>query len=113
MNRFLAGAVIALAAVTGWAPAASTQPAAAAADFLVLRANPGRAGGQLVVVQRAEPRTLNPVIAIDSPSKEVMQRMHADLIHINRDTHRTEPALAKSWTVSADGLRYTVTLRRG
>ena len=29
----------------------------------------GRPGGQLVVIQRTEPRTLNPVIAIDSPSQ--------------------------------------------
>jgi peptide/nickel transport system substrate-binding protein len=39
--------------------------------------------------------------------------MHADLIHVNRETQRSEPALAKSWKVSPDGRRYTVTLRRG
>jgi peptide/nickel transport system substrate-binding protein len=39
--------------------------------------------------------------------------MQADLIHINRATHLTEPALAKSWKVSADGLQYTLTLRKG
>ena len=39
--------------------------------------------------------------------------MHADLIHVNRETQQTEPALAKSWTVSPDGRRFTVTLRRG
>src|SRR6185503_998032 len=52
-------------------------------------------------------------IAVDRPSKDLVQRMNADLIHINRATQRTEAALAKSWTVSRDGLRYTVTLRRG
>jgi len=39
--------------------------------------------------------------------------MMADLIHINRESQQTEPALAKSWTVSADGLRYVLELRRG
>src|SRR5467141_4737406 len=37
----------------------------------------------------------------------------AGLVHINRATQLTEPALAKSWKVSADGLQYTLTLRRG
>jgi peptide/nickel transport system substrate-binding protein len=39
--------------------------------------------------------------------------MMADLIHINRESQQTEPALAKSWTVSTDGLRYVVELRQG
>src|SRR3989441_230874 len=39
--------------------------------------------------------------------------MMADLVHINRFTQQTEPALAKSWKVSPDGLRYTLKLRRG
>ena len=37
----------------------------------------------------------------------------ADLIHINAETQQTEPALAKSWTVSPDGRRFTLVLRRG
>jgi peptide/nickel transport system substrate-binding protein len=94
-------------------PGAGFQRKPASADFLVVRAETGRPGGQLVVVQRAEPRTLNPVTAVDSPSRDVLRRMHADLIHINRETQRTEPALARFWTVSSDGRRYTVTLRRG
>jgi peptide/nickel transport system substrate-binding protein len=39
--------------------------------------------------------------------------MQADLVHINRETQLTEPALAKSWKVSPDHLRYTLTLRKG
>ena len=82
-------------------------------DLLVSRAPVGRYGGQLVVNQRAEPRTLNPVTAIDSVSRDVVKCTIADLIHINRETQRTEPALASKWSVSADGRRYTLTLRRG
>ncbi len=63
--------------------------------------------------QRTEPKTLNPAFASDSASREVIHRMTADLIHINRQTQKTEPALAKSWTVSPDGLRYVLDLRRG
>ena len=85
----------------------------AGVDRLVSGAEVGRSGGQLVVIQRAEPRTLNPVIAIDIPSKDVVWRTMADLIHINRETQQTEPALARSWAVSPDGRRFTLSLRRG
>lgn len=70
-------------------------------------------GGHLVVALRGEPKTLNPLIATDIRSREVIGVMQADLVHINRSTQLTEPALAKSWKVSADGLRYTLTLRKG
>src|SRR6185369_7349533 len=33
--------------------------------------------------------------------------------HIDRQTQRTTPALARAWTVSPDGRRYTLELRRG
>ena len=39
--------------------------------------------------------------------------LSADLIHINRSSLKTEPALAKSWHVSRDGKQYTLQLRRG
>lgn len=73
----------------------------------------GVRGGGLVVAQRGEPKTLNPLIAADSASREVINRMMADLIHINRDTQHTEAALAESWTVSPDGRRYIIRLRQG
>jgi peptide/nickel transport system substrate-binding protein len=86
---------------------------AAAEDTLVVRGLTGIPGGRLVYAQRTEPRTFNPATAADSASREVIQRMTADLIHINRQTQKTEPALAKSWTASRDGLRYTLDLRAG
>jgi len=74
---------------------------------------PGVYGGTLVVAQRSEPKTLNPVTAADAPSREVIGRLNADLIHINRLSQQTEPALAKSWTVSKDGRVFTLRLRHG
>lgn len=65
------------------------------------------------MAQRSEPKTLNPVTAADAPSREVIGRMTADLIHINRASQQTEPALAKSWSVSKDGRIFTVKLRHG
>jgi peptide/nickel transport system substrate-binding protein len=82
-------------------------------ELLVLRGAMGHPGGRLVVALRAEPKTLNPLIALDAPSREVIGTMQADLVHINRATQLTEPALAKSWKISPDGLRYTLVLRSG
>lgn len=82
-------------------------------EYLISHAEPGIASGRLVVAQRAEPKTLNPVVLLDQPSREVVQRLNGDLIHINRNTQATEPGLAKSWTVSPDGRTFTLKLRRG
>jgi peptide/nickel transport system substrate-binding protein len=109
VDRLLASA---FAAALVCATAASAA-APAAEDLLISRSEVGRFGEQLVINQRAEPKTLNPVAVVDSVSREIMQFTIADLIHINRQTQRTEPALAKAWTVSSDGRRYVLTLRRG
>jgi peptide/nickel transport system substrate-binding protein len=53
------------------------------------------------------------VVAVDQNSYGVNARLQADLIHINRATQKTEPALAKSWTVSKEGTQFTLKLRRG
>ncbi len=83
------------------------------ADFLTTSGDIGRPGGTLVISQHSEPKTLNPLIAIDSASKDIIGLITADLIHINSHTQRAEPALAKSWKVSPDGRVYTLYLRRG
>ncbi|HJZ51654.1 MAG TPA: ABC transporter substrate-binding protein, partial [Candidatus Acidoferrales bacterium] len=74
---------------------------------------PGHAGGRLAVALRSEPKTLNPALAEDEPSRDVIRCLTADMIHINRSSLKTEPALAKSWRVSRDGKQYTLQLRRG
>ena len=74
---------------------------------------PGHSGGKIVIALRSEPKTLNPVLAQDAASRDVIRCLTADLIDINRATQKTEPALAKSWTVGPDGREYTLHLRRG
>jgi peptide/nickel transport system substrate-binding protein len=112
--RVIAAALlIVIAAAVHPASAAAPAAAAAAGEEVLVVSSPGTHGGRLVVALRAEPRTLNPLVATDAPSKDVLGRMSADLIHINRSTQGTESALAKSWKRSADGLTYTLLLRRG
>jgi peptide/nickel transport system substrate-binding protein len=82
-------------------------------DFLTVRGEIGQCGGRLVISKRSEPKTLNPLTAADGISRDVIGLMTADLIHVNGDSQQTEAALAKSWTVSRDGKKYTLHLRRG
>src|ERR1700690_4297860 len=92
---------------------ATAAPPQAGEERMVTENAPGRAGGKLVIALRSEPKTLNPVLAQDAPSRDVIRCLTADLIHINRGSQKTEPALAKSWTASRDGRQYTLRLRRG
>jgi peptide/nickel transport system substrate-binding protein len=73
----------------------------------------GTFGGRLVIAQRAEPRTFNPFTALDAGSREVIGLLTSDLIHINRNSFQSEPALATTWSVSKDRRVYTLSLRRG
>jgi len=93
--------------------AASPQQKNTKEELLLLPGEAGRSGGRLVVSLRGEPKTLNPLIAADARSRDVIGVMQADLVHINRATQLTEPALAKSWKISPDGLAYTLVLRQG
>ena len=93
--------------------AALSAASVAPSEELMVTDNPqGRIGGRIVVGLRSEPKTLNPALAADDTSRDVIRCMTADLIHINRETLKTEPALAKSWTVSRDGKQYTLHLRQ-
>jgi peptide/nickel transport system substrate-binding protein len=80
-------------------------------DYAIVKGSLGQPGGRLVVALRSEPKTLNPILSVDATSREVIGAMTSDLVHINHETQRTEPALAKSWTVSPDGRKYTMQLR--
>jgi peptide/nickel transport system substrate-binding protein len=73
----------------------------------------GSPGGRLVVAQRSAAKTLNPVFAIDEPSRAVTGLMHAALVRIHPETGVTEGVLAESWKVSAGGREIAMRLRSG
>ncbi|MGE5245977.1 MAG: ABC transporter substrate-binding protein [Betaproteobacteria bacterium] len=70
------------------------------------------AGGDLVVSVRTEPRTYNRFASRDFVTDLVTLLTQAKLVRINRVTQEVEPWLAERWTRSADGLQYTLSLRR-
>jgi peptide/nickel transport system substrate-binding protein len=112
-RRVLPSLLLSLLPFFGHVAVAFPQQKSAKEELLVLPGEVGRPGGRLVVSLRGEPKTLNPLIAADARSREVIGVMQADLLHINRATQLTEPALAKSWKISPDGLAYTLVLRQG
>ena len=73
----------------------------------------GRHGGWLRTAQRAESKTFNPLTAFDTPSRDVIGHLHADLIHVHRRSLQTGAGIASSWRVSRNGRVYTLNLRRG
>src|SRR5262249_8000307 len=69
--------------------------AALSGALLAAPANLARVGGALAVAQPSEPKTFNPALALDQPTRDVLYLLSADLVHINRQTLKTEPALAE------------------
>src|SRR5882672_1927278 len=105
--------VVCLCAVNLAASAPAPAPLNQGEELARVEGSTGRYGGHLVVGQRSEPKTLNPATATDAISREVIGRLHSDLIEINRATQKTEPGLAKSWKTSPDGRTFTLHLRKG
>lgn len=95
-----------LAATSGaWAALALAPAQAQAADV------PKR-GGTLVIAVNADPRSLEPGINRDSNSDIVVNHLFEGLVGYRTDLS-VGPALAKSWSISPDGLSYTFKLREG
>lgn len=72
-----------------------------------------KASDTLIYAQGAEPRGLDPALVDDGESAKVMINIYDGLLKYNKDSTKVEPALAKSWEVSADGLSYTFHLQEG
>jgi len=105
--------IVSLQAALCLAAAPAPQPLASSEQVQHVDGEIGKYGGRIVIGQRAEPKTLNPVTAADALSREVIGRCNADLISINRVSQKTEPGLAESWKISADGRIFTLKLRKG
>jgi len=67
---------------------------------------------RLVQAILSDPKTFNTVISTDATSSSVGSMIFDGLIDENPNTGEIEPALAKSWTVSEDKLKFTFTLRK-
>lgn len=69
-------------------------------------------GGTLRLTLSADPITLDPAMITDATSDEVVAQVFNGLVQFD-DGVRVMPAIASSWTISADGLSWTFYLRKG
>lgn len=67
----------------------------------------------LVVGQLAEPRGLDPHVVTSLSDFRVLESLCEGLVRFADGSLEVEPALARSWTISDDGLVYRFDLRRG
>lgn len=68
-------------------------------------------GTQLRFCIGAQPKTLNPLLAVDGPSETVRYLTGGVLIRLNRRTQQLEPELAARWQVGGDQKSITFVLR--
>ena len=91
----------------------SERGAADAGSTADLKVGTTSAAGDLRVSLRSDPQSFNWITRRDSSAYLVTLLTQAWLVRVNRLTDTIEPWLAESWTVSPDGLRYTIKLRQG
>jgi len=96
-------AILALAACGGPSQSAASATGSASAVR----------GGEVVASFRSDPPTFNRLMARDTSTNLVSLLTQGRLVRINQATQEVEPQLAESWTVSDDGRRVTMALRRG
>jgi peptide/nickel transport system substrate-binding protein len=70
------------------------------------------AKGPLIVSMPADAQKLDPPGPTDGPSFMVIEHLYDRLMDFSADGSTVQPALAESYEVSADGLRYTFRLRK-
>ena len=84
------------------------------ADAAVSQTAKGVYGGRYVASLRQDPKTWNSLTANETSSTDLTNGvLYEGLTSFNRVTFETEPALAKSWETSEDGLTWTFHLREG
>ena len=100
---------------TAAAPASAQQTAQPANRFANddLRDPAAEDGGSLITRTQSMPGNLNPVVSSDASVSTIHGLLVDTLAERNlNDLTRYEPLLARSWSVSPDGLEYTIELRR-
>ena len=98
-----------------------TAPAAEYKDTVPPPAEPlikqvpsvGRYGGRFVLGQTVNPKTFNGIMATETSSTDITNRMFTSLVDFDNATQEFGPLLAKSWDVSPDGMTWTFHLRKG
>ncbi|MEZ4471313.1 MAG: ABC transporter substrate-binding protein [bacterium] len=74
----------------------------------------GRYGGQLVLAQPGDPKTLNPIIANDVATNDILHGpVFESCLGFHNGKQVEKAGLCEKWEKSEDGMTYTFTLREG
>jgi peptide/nickel transport system substrate-binding protein len=73
----------------------------------------GTYGGRFVLGETNNPKTFNGMMATETSSTDITDRLFGFLADFNLATQRYEPGIAKSWEVAPDGVTWTFHLRKG
>src|SRR5687768_8065068 len=95
------------------ATVAAAQTRKPVEEPLVTAATPGRRGGSLRLTNIGAPTTFNPAMASDAKSTRFVPALYAPLVGYDAAAQQLTDGLAKSYTVSDDGLVWTFHLRKG
>jgi peptide/nickel transport system substrate-binding protein len=83
-------------------------------DAQVEDITPGNYGGTLIIATPNNPRSFNPVTALETPSLWVIgDTIYKSLTGYDNYEQKDVPGLASSWEHTADGLTWTFHLRKG
>lgn len=84
------------------------------ASVVLLFSFGAQAAKTFVYCSEGSPSTFNPQLATDGTTFNASSRtVYNGLVQFKHGSTQIEPALAESWTVSKDGLKYTMKLRKG
>ncbi|MEB2283650.1 MAG: hypothetical protein B6D46_15385 [Polyangiaceae bacterium UTPRO1] len=72
-----------------------------------------RRGDRLVTATISDPKTFNPLLAVDSASSDAVSEVFEGLVRLNPKTQLPEPMLATSWEHDDAGTTWTFHLREG
>ena len=123
MKKFIAVLVAGAAAVAAWAgPEVEVEPLAETEEMSPIDMlepvdhsswERGRHGGRFVVTNISDAKTFNPVVAKETSTTDITDRLFAGVVRRSQLTLEWEPGLAERWEISEDQKTITLYLRSG
>ena len=83
------------------------------ADADTAYAGPGQYGGRVLIGALGDPKTFNPIVSSDNPSREIIARLYSYLLNMDNTTQQQIPGLAYAWDISDDNLEIIYHMRHG
>jgi len=101
-------AVIACAGLTACSGGSKGNASAAGSTASAADTAKSRAQDTLIYAQGADPRGLDPALVDDGESAKIMVNIYEGLLKYDKDSTKVLPALAESWDVNADAVKFNI-----